>query len=205
MCDLNGIFNRKYQAIISDLSKSEISDKNSLNQCIPVSAHLSEIIELKKRHGFTKSKKILPFLAKFIFNTIWLKISTYQPLKLCNNVQSWCKDGWDICGLFRGNWLKKCLPIDLHWIRNYGNMCFGPKSLKFLQGVDLNGHQRFNPPKLEFLCFWSFPSFPKFIANIVSLHVNLTKIMFLPCMGTINKMFGQTKSVNHWPNYTKLC
>ena len=76
-----------------------------------------------------------PFLAKLTFNTTWLKISTYQPLKLCNNVWSWCKDGWDTCGLFQGKWLQKCLPIDLHWIRNYGNMRVSPKSLKFLQGV----------------------------------------------------------------------
>ena len=56
-CDLNGIFNRKNLTLISDSSKSEISDrKTSLNQFIPVGAHLSEIIELKKRHGLIKSQ-----------------------------------------------------------------------------------------------------------------------------------------------------
>ena len=49
MCDLNGIFNRKKLTIISDSSKSEISDKNtSLDQFKPVGDHLSEIIDLKK-------------------------------------------------------------------------------------------------------------------------------------------------------------
>ena len=48
ICDLNGIFNRKKLTLISDTSKSEISDKNtSLNQFIPVGAHVSEIIDLK--------------------------------------------------------------------------------------------------------------------------------------------------------------
>ena len=69
ICDLNGIFNGKKLTIISDLEKSEISDKNtSLNQFIPVGDHLSEIIDLKKgmvlqNHNFH------PFLAKLTVNT----------------------------------------------------------------------------------------------------------------------------------------
>ena len=43
--------------LISDSSKSEISDKKpSLKQFIPVGAHLSEIGDLKKSHGLTKSQ-----------------------------------------------------------------------------------------------------------------------------------------------------
>ena len=76
----------KKLTIISDSSKSEISDKNtSLNQFIPVGDHLSEIIDLKKSMVL-QNHNFLPFLAKLTFNTTWLKISTYQPLKLCNNV-----------------------------------------------------------------------------------------------------------------------
>ena len=87
-CDFKGIFNRKKLTLISDSSKSEISDKKtSLNQFIPVGAHLSKIIELKK--GIvSQNHNILPFLAKLTFNTTWLKISTYQHLKLCNNLGS---------------------------------------------------------------------------------------------------------------------
>ena len=57
ICDLNGVFNRKKLTLISDSSKSEISDKKtSLNQFIPVYEHLSEIIDLEKRYGLTKSQ-----------------------------------------------------------------------------------------------------------------------------------------------------
>ena len=76
----------KKLTIISDSSKSEIRDKNtSLNQFKPVGDHLSEIIDLKKSMVL-QNHNFLPFLAKLTFNTTWPKISTYQPLKLCNNV-----------------------------------------------------------------------------------------------------------------------
>ena len=52
-----GFLIEKKLTLISDSSKSEISDKNtSLNQFKPVGDHLSEIVDLKKKHGLTKSQ-----------------------------------------------------------------------------------------------------------------------------------------------------
>ena len=125
----------KKLTLISDSSKSEISDKKPVRTSSYHLVHTCQKSLIFKKGMVLQNHNFLPFLAKLTFNTTWLKISTHQPLKLCNNVWSWCKDGWNICGLIQGKWLQKSSPIDLHWIRNYGNMHFSLKSFKFLQGV----------------------------------------------------------------------
>ena len=111
--------------------------ETSLNWFWPVCGHQSEVTDLCSVTTMTWSRKIRSFSILFKIKRIWLYILRSKSFK-CDHFKNVCRDGYNICGIFKENGLKRGFQnIHRVWMKlvHY-------TTVVFLYGVSGSSHQK---------------------------------------------------------------